>query len=204
MSVYVPRVRDTTATPPLAPVIAPVIAPVMVPVMVPVIASAIVPAIAPVMVPTALTAVEAPASEARKVPVVNTRLASFVPEDYFGQQPTPTAELPDPGLLAENLARSVLEILAGARELDQIARWVTDDVFALLMKRVHISQRARALKNLPAHRPTFIVGRTLTSQPADGIIEAVVIIHGKARTRSVAIRLEGLDNRWRASAVHVL
>jgi len=139
-----------------------------------------------------------------KVAAVNTRLASFVPEDFFGHQPTATHALPDPGLLAENLARSVLEILAGARELDQIARWVTDEVYTHLLKRVHISQRARTLKNLPAHRPSFTVGRTLISQPADGVVEAVVIIHGKARTRSVAIRLEGMDNRWRASAVHVL
>ena len=137
-------------------------------------------------------------------PTVNTRLASFVPEDYFGQQPTSTAQLPDPTPLVENLARRVLEILAGARELDQIARWVTDDVYSHLLKRVHISQRARTLKNLPAHRPSFSVGRTLVSHPAEGVVEAVVIIHGRARTRSVAIRLEGLDNRWRASAVHVL
>jgi hypothetical protein len=143
-------------------------------------------------------------SGARKVPTVNTRLASFVSEDYFGHQPATTHDLPDPRVLAENLARSVLEILAGARELDQIARWVTDEVFQHLLKRVHISQRARTLKNVPAHRPSFRVGRTLVSHPAEGIVEAVVIIHGKARTRSVAIRLEGMDSRWRASAVHVL
>lgn len=141
---------------------------------------------------------------APKMRAVNTRLASFVSEDYFGHQPTTTDALPDPTLLAENLARSVLEILAGARELDQIARWVTDEVYQHLLKRVHISQRARTLKNLPAHRPSFTVGRTLVSHPAEGVVEAVVIIHGKARSRSVAIRLEGMDNRWRASAVHVL
>ena len=139
-----------------------------------------------------------------KMRAVNTRLASFVSEDYFGHQPTTTDALPDPTLLAENLARSVLEILAGARELDQIARWVTDEVYQHLLKRVHFSQRARTLKNLPAHRPSFTVGRTLVSHPAEGVVEAVVIIHGKARSRSVAIRLEGMDNRWRASAVHVL
>ncbi len=152
----------------------------------------------------ASTAARKPATLMTKIPPVNTRLASFVEEDYFGHQPTSTEELPDPAVLAENLARSVLEILAGARELDQVARWVTDDVYSHLLKRVHISQRARTLKNLPAHRPSFIVGHTLVSQPADGVVEAVVIIHGKARSRSIAIRLEGLDNRWRASAVHVL
>lgn len=137
-------------------------------------------------------------------PAVNTRLTSFDPDDYFGQQPTSRKELPDPVLLIENLARSVLEILSGARELDQIARWVTDDVYRLLLKRVHISRRARALKNQKVSRPSFTLGRTIISEPADGVVEAVVIVHGKARTRSIAIRLEGLDSRWRATAIHVL
>lgn len=137
-------------------------------------------------------------------PAVNTRLTSFDPDDFFGQQPTTRAELPDPVLLIENLARSVLEILSGARELDQIARWVTDDVYRLLLKRVHISRRARAVKKQKVSRPSFTLGRTLISEPADGVVEAVVIVHGKARTRSIAIRLEGLDSRWRATAIHVL
>lgn len=201
MSVLTPRVRSEITLPaPVSPavkkstprtVIAPVLAGKMM-------------ARKMVAVPISSGKVGAGPGGESKVASVNTRLASFVPEDFFGHQPTGTKELPDPTLLAENLARSVLEILAGARELDQIARWVTDDVYNHLLKRVHISQRARTLKNLPAHRPSFTVGRTLISQPADGVVEAVVIIHGKARTRSVAIRLEGMDNRWRASAVHVL
>ena len=42
------------------------------------------------------------------------------------------------------------------------------------------------------------------SQPADGIVEAVVIVAGPGRTRAVAIRLEGLDRRWRATSFAVL
>jgi hypothetical protein len=42
------------------------------------------------------------------------------------------------------------------------------------------------------------------SEPRDGIVEAVVIVHGRARSRAVAIRLEGLDHRWRASALSIL
>ena len=50
----------------------------------------------------------------------------FVPDEFFGHQPTSTAELPDPAPLIENLTRCVIEILAGARDLEQISRWVTD------------------------------------------------------------------------------
>lgn len=135
---------------------------------------------------------------------VNTRKANFIEEDYFGPQPTPTAALPAPKVLAENLARSVLEILSGARDLEQIARWVTDDVYRVLLTRVHVAARSRALKKLPAHRPAFSIGSTTVCSPADGVAECCVVLHGKARSRSVAIRLEGLDGRWRATAIHVL
>ncbi len=135
---------------------------------------------------------------------VNTRSSRFNQDDYFGQQPTKTAELPDPQPMVENLARSVMEILAGCRDLDQIARWVSDDVYRNLLQRVHISKRARAVKKQGIIRPTFGMGNTIVTHPSDGVVESVVIVHGKARSRSIAIRLEGLDGRWRATAIHVL
>ncbi len=137
-------------------------------------------------------------------PAVNTRLASYNDEDHFGFQRTSSSELPDPVPLAENLARSVMEILAGARDLEQISRWVTDDVYRHLVTRVQVSARARALKKIPVYRPSFTLGRTLVCTPTDGVAEVVVVVHGKARSRSIAMRLEGLNGRWRAAAVHVL
>ena len=65
-------------------------------------------------------------------------------EEFFDYQPTASSELPDPRPLLENLTRCVIEILAGARELEQIARWVTDDVYRTLLSRSVISARARA------------------------------------------------------------
>lgn len=128
----------------------------------------------------------------------------FQPEDFFGHQPNSRSELPDPEPLLINLTRCVIEVLAGARELDQLARWVSDDVYKHLLKRVVLSARARAVKGQRAQRPSFTIGRITISEPRDGVIEAVVIVHTKVRARAVAIRLEGLDHRWRASAVHVL
>lgn len=128
----------------------------------------------------------------------------FVPDEFFGQQPTSTTSLPDPAPLIENLTRCVIEILAGARELEQISRWVTDDVYRHLLKRVVLSARARQAKGLAATRPTFTIGSISRCEPRDGVVEAVVIVRGRARTRAVALRLEGLDQRWRATAVNVL
>jgi hypothetical protein len=128
----------------------------------------------------------------------------FQSDEFFGAQPASRSTLPDPQPLLENLTRCVIEILAGARELEQISRWVTDDVYRHLLKRVVLSTRARQAKGQIVRRPAFSVGSTSIYEPRDGVVEAVVIVRGRARTRAVALRLEGLDNRWRATAINVL
>ena len=128
----------------------------------------------------------------------------YTSEDFFGHQPSPTSTLPDPRPLLENLTRCVIEILAGARELEQVARWVSDDVYRHLLKRVVLATRARQAKGQSVARPTFSIGSLTICEPRDGVIEAVVIVRGRARVRAVALRLEGLDRRWRATAINVL
>ena len=106
--------------------------------------------------------------------------------------------------LAESLARCVVEVLAGTREIDQIARWLSSDVHAHLLKRVVLSARARTARGESPTRPSFSMGTTVLCEPTPGVVEAVVIVHGRARSRAVALRLESLGHRWRASAIHVL
>ncbi len=120
------------------------------------------------------------------------------------RDPAPAASVSDPRPLVESLARCVVEVLAGTRDLDQIARWLSADVHAHLMKRVVLSRRARTVRQESPARPSFTMGTTVLCEPSDGVVEAVVIVHGRARSRAVAIRLESLGERWRASAIHVL
>ncbi len=145
--------------------------------------------------------VEQPAHEILPSKVIHPR---FQPDDFFGQQPTSRQNLPAPEPLLENLTRCVIEVLAGARELEQLSRWVSDDVYRHLLKRVVLSARARQAKARPVIRPAFSIGSTIVTEPRDGVVEAVVIVHGRARVRAVAFRLEGLDSRWRATAINVL
>src|SRR5688500_10150402 len=138
--------------------------------------------------------------------VVRTPAARFlaVDDEYFGRQPAKRNELPDPEPLLRNLTHCVIEALAGARDLEQLARWVNDDVYRGLSKRVVLAARARRVKGQSPQRPIFSIGRVTISEPADGVVEAVVMVHQRARSRAVAIRLEGFDQRWRASAIGVL
>ena len=125
-------------------------------------------------------------------------------EDFFLAQPTGRADLPDPEPLVTNLARCVLEVLAGARDLEQLTRWVTDDVYTTLLHRAVLAERSRRVKGITAMRPALTVLSAHLSEPRDGVVEATVIVRNPVRVRAVAIRLEGLDRRWRASAIGVL
>jgi len=77
-------------------------------------------------------------------------------------------------------------------------------VYRHLLKRVVLSARARQATGRAVTRPSFTMGSTTQCVPRDGVVEAVVIVRGRARTRAVALRLEGLDQRWRATAINVL
>jgi hypothetical protein len=122
----------------------------------------------------------------------------------FAPQPTPTAELPDPAPLLESLTRGVLEVLAGVREADQLARWFTEDAFRVLIARANLSARARSARGIVPTRPVFRILSTHASSPADGVVEATVIVESPGRTRAVAIRLEGMDRRWRSTTLAIL
>lgn len=125
-------------------------------------------------------------------------------EEFFGRQRAGRGDLPDPEPVLQHLTHCVIEVLAGARDLEQLARWVTDDVYRSLTKRVVLAARARRVKGQAPQRPVFSLGRVHMSEPVDGVVEAVVLVHQRHRSRAVAIRLEGLDQRWRASAISVL
>lgn len=124
--------------------------------------------------------------------------------EYFAPQPTSTAELPDPAPLLRSLTQGVLEVLAGVREVDQLARWFSEDAFRTLVSRANLSARARSARGVPPARPSFAILSIRVTEPVDGIIEAVVVVAGPGRTRAVAVRLEGLDRRWRATSLAVL
>ena len=124
--------------------------------------------------------------------------------EYFAPQRTSTDALPAPETFLRNLTRGVLEVLSGVREVDQLARWVTEDAYRKLVTRANLAARARSARGVPASRPVHAILSVRHAAPADGVVEAVVIVAGPARTRAVAIRLEGMDGRWRATSLALL
>ena len=124
--------------------------------------------------------------------------------EFFAPQRTPSTALPAAEPFLRNITRGVLEVLAGVREVDQLARWLTEEPYRKLVTRSNLAARARSARGVPAKRPVHTILSVHESSPADGIVEAVVIVQGPARTRAVALRLEGVDGRWRATSLALL
>lgn len=139
-----------------------------------------------------------PPSERRHLTAIRTS------DDYFAPQFTPFSELPDPTMLIENLATGVVEVLGGVRDLEQLGRWMSEGVYRHLLRRSIIAARGRTARGQLPARPLARVAAKRITMPAANVVEATVLLHGANRTRAVAIRLEGLDSRWRATALAVL
>ena len=119
-------------------------------------------------------------------------------EQLFGPQPTGRGDLPDPEHWAAHLAQAVVEVMSGARQAPQILRWTTPEVYAVVARRAAVSAR-RA--NAPARRA--VVRSVRVCEPADGVAEACAVVLDGPRVRALAMRLVGLDGRWRIEALQV-
>ena len=128
-------------------------------------------------------------------------------EETFGPQPTSTADLPDPTEFAKTLVGGIIECVHGLREPIQFTRHVTDEVYRALNARVHrlnVADQMRGGAKKKKARPQFTMGNVVVNNPRDGVVEASVVVHGPARVRAVALRLEGLDERWQATSFSML
>lgn len=123
---------------------------------------------------------------------------SELPFDHFGPRPTASDELPDPEAWARRMVQAVVEVLTGVRPLAQLVRWTSPDVYAGLQRRGAASAAVR-----PASGRRAVVRSVRLCEPADGVIEACAVVIGNGRARAVALRLEGLDGRWRMTALEI-
>ncbi|GAA1689500.1 hypothetical protein GCM10009808_02990 [Microbacterium sediminicola] len=123
---------------------------------------------------------------------------------YFAPQPTSTSDLPDPDVFLRNIARGVMEVFAGVRDVDQLARWLAEDAYRKLVTRSNLAARARSARGQAPQRPVHTIIAVHHSSPRDGVVEGVVVVRGPARTRAIAMRLEGTDGRWRTTSLALL
>lgn len=125
-------------------------------------------------------------------------------DEYFGRQNNSSSELSDPTPILRLLAQGVVEVMAGMRDSAQLANWLADEVYLKLRERAVAAQQARIGRGDSVVRSHFEVSSIRSQSPCDGVIESVVLLKGPTRVRAVTLRLEGYNDRWRATSLAVL
>ena len=114
-------------------------------------------------------------------------------------RPTPTCELPAIAPWAHRLVIGVLEVLTGTRPVGQLERLTSDRVFGDLQRAATARAGSRKLSAAGARSVRSI----RVSEPRDGVAEVSAVVRAGERCRALALRIEGLDGRWRCTALQV-
>lgn len=120
----------------------------------------------------------------------------------FGPQRTASADLPDPREWAARLGQAIIEVMTGVRPAPQVVRWTTPEVYAVVARRGALVAR-RSAQGRTTRRHRIQVVRVRVCEPADGVVEAAVVLRHGDRVRAVAMRMVGQDGKWRVSALQV-
>jgi hypothetical protein len=116
--------------------------------------------------------------------------------DDFGPVWSERADLPDARTAGRRLITLTLEALAGRRPLAQLQPVTSQGVFAALSG----GRRPRWCAEGTA---PLLVGSVHVCEPVDGVAEVTAVARRSGRAHAVAARLEGIDGRWRCTALQI-
>jgi hypothetical protein len=106
------------------------------------------------------------------------------------------SDLPDPRDAGRRVLTTVLEVLAGRRPAAQLNAIAAARVAAAITG----GRRPRWCQEGTA---PIVVGAVRVCEPVDGVAEVSAVARRSGRAHAVAARLEGLDGRWRCTAVQI-
>lgn len=112
-----------------------------------------------------------------------------------GAEPTPGS---DPVRAGGRISQAVLEVLAGARPVAQLAPVAHPDVTGLLTRRLTVAARS----GLPA-RSFGRITSVHVSLPADDVAEVCAVTDDGRRVRALALQLRLDAGRWRCTALQI-
>ncbi|MFL6096329.1 MAG: Rv3235 family protein [Blastococcus sp.] len=116
--------------------------------------------------------------------------------DDFGPTWSSRSELPDPRPAAHRLFTLALEAMAGRRPLTQVQGITSARVYAAL-------SGGRRPRWCTASNSPLLIGQVHLSEPVDGVAEVSAVARRDGRAHAVAARLEGIDGRWRCTALQI-
>jgi hypothetical protein len=114
----------------------------------------------------------------------------------FGPTWSTRADLSDVREAGRRLITTALEALAGRRPMTQLQPMTSFRLFAAL-------SGGRRPAWCAGGRAPLVVGAVHVCEPVDGVAEVSAVAHREGRAHAVAARLEGIDGRWRCTALQI-
>jgi hypothetical protein len=143
-----------------------------------------------------LPGVPAPRPAHRPGPRPRTGRITARPDDDFGPSLSVRADLPDAREAGRRLITCALEALAGRRPFAQLQPMTSIGVFAAL-------SRGRCPRWCTEGSSPLLVCQVHVCEPVDGVAEVSAVARRNGRAHAVAARLEGIDGRWRCTALQI-
>jgi len=110
----------------------------------------------------------------------------------FAPNPSPLSDLPNLERWTLTYVVSVLEVMAGRRAPQHVARSTHRFTYNTLLKRVGSVSEVPKIRKI--HR----------NQPIEGVIEVTVTLAFKERVRAMVARFEGVDRKWLCTELEIL
>jgi hypothetical protein len=122
----------------------------------------------------------------------------------FGPELPKAPPLENPTLYLGRIATAINEVILGTRPVDQLSKVLNEHVFESLRTRsaARAQARMRDRKKIMV-QPTEVL-RVSYQSPAEDVIESVVLLSNRQRSKAITIRLEGHNGSWRATNIGFL
>jgi hypothetical protein len=133
-----------------------------------------------------------PVRTARPTTIASPGVPSWSSEADIGVRKTASHHLPPADRAASVLARALVEVLSGQRPLAQLRVHCAPEIYAGLGERPPAP---------PMALPHLLTVRVC--EPADGVAEVGVAFRRADRVKALAFRIEGVDGRWRITALQL-
>lgn len=114
-----------------------------------------------------------------------------------------TVKNPEAARLFAEISQAYVEILAGVRRPEQLARWLSDKIYYDLCQRAKREAQQRAVTG-PQTRPEISIRKSRTFLTDVNAYEGVVLLKVSGLVRAVSLRAEYIHERFRITDLRML
>ena len=110
------------------------------------------------------------------------------------------ADQPDLSQFFAEISAAYVEVLAGLRRPEQLARWLSDGAYYDVCQRYRRGARQRQLTGL-VQRPEIVLRKTKTFETDANAYQGVVLLQISGAIKAISIRAELIHERYRITEI---